>query len=609
MAVDLGSKDGGEAAALIVVHGVGNQERGATMGALLRTLGLVSPRGAGTQLVAGREVLARSGSAGIAPQGFDPDRNDAYCPHALLEWGDDAPGPKPCYEFYWADESRVGDSVWNRARSYWQLLVGLPRLGLYALDPPRGEARGPLDRIAQGAYTIAWGALVLRFLVALVMVGLQFGGVAGWTRLYGLLARADLLRTGADLLLLPVLLVWLLGSRRPGRASRAAAFHTALIALAAATVLTDLITMSLRLPLQDLSIRAIVSLVLEGDPADALGLGIEDGSRLDPPALLYVLNSLSGLTSILGYVVILAWGAWAGLGRLVRALRGGGVPSRRLAWPSGWWSAIAVVVLLIHPLAFQAGWRVVTGDRPGDWALVSPQEDQEDRAQVVEAQVFRAYSGFVVLVVLPFATASFLLLTSSSVRSSLGPGLELALDVLNYLPPRRRIDAHGVSRFLLGGRRAASRPPLDAILQARLRALIELAARRHGGPVQVVAHSLGSIVAVSALDDWEGPGGEGAAPIVDLTTMGSPLMMLAARLPNEFGAGRADGGRRAMPAVSRWRNFYYYQDAIGRSLDPEAAPKGPPPEFLPDLPLGDGTHTDYFADPRFARAFAGSAGG
>ena len=45
-----------------------------------------------------------------------PDRD--LLPTAALEWRDDEE-IRPCqlYEFYWADESRIGDSVWNKARA------------------------------------------------------------------------------------------------------------------------------------------------------------------------------------------------------------------------------------------------------------------------------------------------------------------------------------------------------------------------------------------------------------------------------------------------------------------------------------------------------------
>lgn len=174
------------------------------------------------------------------------------------------------------------------------------------------------------------------------------------------------------------------------------------------------------------------------------------------------------------------------------------------------------------------------------------------------------------------------------------------LDVLNYLPPRRFIDSWSVSRFLLGGRRSTRRPRLDEVLDARLRTLIALAAERHGEPVRLVAHSLGAIIALSAVDNWPGPG-----RIVDLTTMGNPLMLLAERFPYIYGRARSDGGHRNTPAVRRWRNYYYNQDLIGRSLDRQlTVPAGASHvKFEPDLSLGDGTHTDYFGDPRFAAGF------
>ena len=147
------------------------------------------------------------------------------------------------------------------------------------------------------------------------------------------------------------------------------------------------------------------------------------------------------------------------------------------------------------------------------------------------------------------------------------------IDVLNYLPPRPYIDAWWLPRLLLGGRRSTGRPSLHEVLRVRLRALIELAGRRHGEPVRVVAHSLGTIIALSALDDWPGAG---AGTAVDLTTIGSPLMLLAERLPCQYGAARQDGGHRHLPAVVRWRNYYLDQDMIGRRIDPRGGP-GPTP--------------------------------
>ena len=72
------------------------------------------------------------------------------------------------------------------------------------------------------------------------------------------------------------------------------------------------------------------------------------------------------------------------------------------------------------------------------------------------------------------------------------------------------------------------------------------------------------------------PSGEPPAPIhepvpklvVDLTTLGNPLMLLAEHLPFIYGRKRPDGGHRSMPAVVRWRNYYFDQDIIGRRLDP-----------------------------------------
>jgi hypothetical protein len=123
--------------------------------------------------------------------------------------------------------------------------------------------------------------------------------------------------------------------------------------------------------------------------------------------------------------------------------------------------------------------------------------------------------------------------------------------------------------------------------------------------VRVVAHSLGSIVALSALE-----GGRASAPGVDLTTMGCPLMLLAERLPRAYGRARPDHGRRTLAGVARWRNFYFSQDVIGRGLAEDVCLPGPDStKFEPSLALGEGTHTDYFPDRRFGSAFLGYGAG
>ena len=337
---------------------------------------------------------------------------------------------------------------------------------------------------------------------------------------------------------------------------------------------------------------------------------------------------------MIGYELVLVWAVWmaacALAGRLVRWLRGP-CPSGRDDDLDGqtrsvtrWMGRIGFVLLVLHPLLFQVGWWAASRNPPDWWTVITfyPEpgsgtkasasaearlpttgsvETRLDRGQLNENKRFHDYDLVVRLTIGCFALASFVLLTSSDVRGALLPVMELALDVLNYLPPRRFIDAWAVPRFLLGGRRSSWRPSLDDVLRARLRALIELAWRRHGRPVRVVAHSLGSIIALSALSDWHGPGA-----VVDLTTIGSPLMLLAKRLPREYGATRPDGGHRAMPAVIRWRNYYFDQDLVGRRLDPQlAAPATTPPAFDPGRSLGDGTHTEYFGDSRFAPVLSG----
>ncbi len=625
----------------------------------------------------------------------------------------------PCYEFYWANESRVGDSIWNQARSYWQILAGLPRLGLYAMDGPAGSRPRLVDSAVRFFYTVAWATLVPRLLLGMLMGGCRLRGYStAFIALYYPFAWVDVIRTWADVLFILTLAVWWLWTPRRDREILGQVATTALLALTAGTILSDLVPLGIRFdPFKhfELLLRFI------------RGEFIPPPEHFDPgsydPRSLYVFNTVTGLLWMLGYALILlgivcaslsSFAAW--LRRRLQGPRPGGADhtidaQTRVA--TGWWLGVGFVVLVLHPLAFIHDWSLKERDR-ASWTLltfhfipedmydlrliswkdgrgvttsgkslviVGPDNDRllhirifnadgdlvtdtdekklltqqgaatterkkqqdaeisalkkqvailltrralsnDEKAQIlteatslvgqnpavnvdkldiyiyhISNQIYRIFEFILNLIIVPISLVSFLLLTSSHVRQMLTPILELALDVLNYLPPRRFIDSWSVSRFLLGGRRSTRRPRLDEVLDARLRTLIALAAERHGEPVRLVAHSLGAIIALSAVDNWPGPG-----RIVDLTTMGNPLMLLAERFPYIYGRARSDGGHRNTPAVRRWRNYYYNQDLIGRSLDRQlTVPAGASHvKFEPDLSLGDGTHTDYFGDPRFA---------
>src|SRR4051812_2366988 len=108
---------------IIVVHGVGDQVRGATgrdlAGALGRELGRELGESS-TITIGERGDVLRS-----APV-MDGDDNQVRAEVIDLGWrerGQDR--ALPIYEFYWADESRVGEDLVGRLFSSWQLFVGL----------------------------------------------------------------------------------------------------------------------------------------------------------------------------------------------------------------------------------------------------------------------------------------------------------------------------------------------------------------------------------------------------------------------------------------------------------------------------------------------------
>jgi hypothetical protein len=186
-----------------------------------------------------------------------------------------------------------------------------------------------------------------------------------------------------------------------------------------------------------------------------------------------VFNTWTGLTWVVGYALVLLWVvssiARILAGRLRRRRRGPRPPEmgddlgRQGRRALGWWGWIGFRLLLIQPLAFQIGWQVSNRGTPDWWAVITfypepphvPGASGLDAEKKRENDVFQVFDILVRLTIGTFALVSFVLLTSSDVRRLLLPGLELALDVLNYLPPRRYIDASAVTRFLLGGRRSS----------------------------------------------------------------------------------------------------------------------------------------------------------
>ncbi|HEY2158160.1 MAG TPA: hypothetical protein VGH33_21200, partial [Isosphaeraceae bacterium] len=140
---------------------------------------------------------------------------------------------------------------------------------------------------------------------------------------------------------------------------------------------------------------------------------------------------------------------------------------------------------------------------------------------------------------------------------------------------------------------------LRKALKVRLREVLQHARAQHGGPVCIVAHSLGTIIALSALDDWAR---DEDGPWVDLVTLGSPFDALVRLFPHLYGRARKRGGW-TLPAVRRWLNLYRAGDPIGRRLD-FAWAGDPPPDLPENEAVGNGGHLDYFNDTAIAARLA-----
>jgi len=107
--------------------------------------------------------ITRQGATLSANAGLDTDsvqnRSEVY----TIRWTNYESHRLPVYEFYWADESRVGKGWLGWLWGCWQLIVGLPRLGLRAVDDPNVK----VSRLAHTFYAVAWIIVILRLLLNL----------------------------------------------------------------------------------------------------------------------------------------------------------------------------------------------------------------------------------------------------------------------------------------------------------------------------------------------------------------------------------------------------------------------------------------------------------
>jgi hypothetical protein len=114
--------------------------------------------------------------------------------------------------------------------------------------------------------------------------------------------------------------------------------------------------------------------------------------------------------------------------------------------------------------------------------------------------------------------------------------------------------------------------------------------------ILVVGHSLGSVLVTHTalrLDD-----GEDLHHRLRIITMGSPLRMMSWFFPDRIhSAAQLRDEYRHRRLVSSWANMWRDADWIGRSLGESSVAESTARGYA-ETSLGDGTHADYWADPR-----------
>jgi hypothetical protein len=647
-------------AAIVVIHGVGDHKEDETARELGRALGrTMNLRLRWTQPT---YVSYRGAIQSVTRDEPDvPTFSFGAYEVEVPELG--AVGRIPIYEFYWSKLSPKGKGFMGELQRSWQFLAGLPRVGYQALVPAVSGWAGGLMRVVRPAFCLAWVLLVLRLIFSLALILALLRAETQTVRVSQLAHDKGLPSVPKDQdydialpntavryfdALLPIDLVialcFLAFSVSLGLVAVAdyRAFRTAAAAVLSLTVTAILTT---ALPYTIINFTKIAGRVEIASFYSSWYSFQGNGERpswypdSEPwfgftPGWFYATNISSGFVPYLAYGVVTVWAAGVMLLGYVVATRNKEFSDwsdaarddirRRMAWvrslTRGFWAALVLLVLVVAPLLLWCDFTLIVIGRkplppvylPGDGSLG-------------EFFIYRIWVPGLVNIFILFIWG---LIAWPALRSAVAPALELVFDVVNYFPSVPVLDEYRATRWLLGGRGQPERgnsPALSQRLARRLRQIIWYAHRHPGGgspgergadvsgvdragPVAVVGHSLGSVIALSALDGWDGTldGGEAGGRLeVDLVTLGSPLVPLARSFPHLYGTGRPDGGCVVLPTVRSWLNLYRGADIIGRDFDPELIERMLRANPGLAIRLGqenvsNGGHGGYFADDRVA---------
>lgn len=556
------------APSIIVVHGVGDQVKGETARSVVTALA--------------QQIITENRPERVDVSGPNevhiPTSGYAPCSAVLqtMQWSDPAHNAHqlPVYEFYWADASRNQVGIADQFWLMWQLAVGLPRIGLRAID---GD--GHLgSRIARMLCGLVWLALVAHLITSVFfLVATTVGSAAGYPLVFARIATLwsiELLFNAACILLAIALAAVAIRRRR------VSCMLVPLLTLGTAWLLTHIVPLAVEEVL-----KAWYPTLTPASGAAANGdiWSITIFGRDINLTWFYAINSLAGFwpyvslsfaillvcTIALGYLVIrLAPSAFPeGVDWLLRIMAVGG-------------GLLVVSILIFGPLLdMYTLYRLASGGTP---PYVARSVDKDD------SDALTAYGQSVLF---PFSAIVVVFFLSSEWKPLLSPPVELALDVVNYLPPRPWLDRFPPVRYMLAGRRPPSDGSLEQELSNKLAALVKFAQERHGDYVIVVAHSLGSMIALSSIRSNTIP-----SATLRLVTMGSPLHLFSSAFPQFYSSAGGDRESWKLPSISIWINLFRSGDVIGRQLKPLPFQSGS--ATCSDTRLGPGGHADYFKESR-----------
>ena len=612
---------------IVVIHGVGDHKQDVTATEFSRALGRAMSPKAGWTLPT---LVSKQGDVQCETRDAHSLKAFTFAAYKIS-----VPWPRPIrevflYEFYWSQLSREGLGLLGEIKKIWRFLFGPARIGLQALMYPVGGSSSLLLGLMRLAYYLAASVAILRLFVSLGLI-FAIGILKLDLRYYDILLFIDIV-ISALLVSFALLHGILLAATSFDRTLLRISFFGAL-------ALTATVLMSQALPLTIIEVTGFDVKAQQMSPWFTLGRGYAPGKGF-PPSWFYSINTLPGFAVYLSYGLIVLWTLWV-LGLRYAAL------TLRISFPSApdiataklpnperdtikrrmqsvissskmFWAVMVLLVNLIAPLLFwidllniQFSGQTIYPYNP---LRGSPTDVLVEYLELLWIH-FLSY-GFIFLI--------WGILTWPWLRRAIAPTLELAFDVGGYFPPILSLRNHLGLRDAFRGRYQPTEPSdLERQLASRLQTIISYAHRESQGPVAVIGHGLGSVIALTALERWQKsmpgsstrvaagnapselePNTSHCPPAIDLITMGNPLSLLATIFPQLYGRGRSSGSGWQLPRLRRWLNLNRCADPIGRELDRSVIQNNQ------DFPIDDvspcnGGHSGYFSDDEVAAFLVG----